>query len=147
MPSRRLAGAVLALVALTSVAACSGSEDASLATLPAAAAAPAAGAELSATDFAAASKRAGTTIIDVRTPAEFADGHLPGAVNIDVQSPDFAARIAQLDPGATYAVYCRSGNRSAAALQLMQSAGLRSAYHLGGGIGAWQEAGGEVVTD
>lgn len=147
-PRRRLAGALLALAALTSVAACSGSDGgASLTAAAPAAAAPTLGAELSPADFAAAAKRAGTTILDVRTPAEYAEGHLPGAVNIDVQSPDFAARIGQLDPKATYAVYCRSGNRSAAALQLMQGAGFTSAYHLGGGIGAWQQAGGEVVTN
>ncbi|GAA6526020.1 rhodanese-like domain-containing protein [Intrasporangium sp. DVR] len=144
---RRLAGALLALVAVTSVAACGSDDAVTLSSASAAAAAPAPGAELSAADFAAAAKREGTTILDVRTPAEFAEGHLPGAVNIDVQSPDFAARIAQLDPKAPYAVYCRSGNRSAAALQLMQGAGFTSAYHLGGGIGAWQQAGGEVVTN
>lgn len=113
---------------------------------PTASTAPAAGAELGAVDFAAALHRPGTTIVDVRTPQEFADGHLAGAVNIDVSSPDFAARLSALDPGAPYAVYCRSGNRSAAALAAMSQLGFSAAYHLGGGIGAWQEAGGEVVT-
>ena len=145
---RRLAGALLALVAVTSVAACSGADDgANLSSAAPAAAAPTLGAELSAADFAAAAKREGTTILDVRTPAEFAEGHLPGAVNVNVEGADFATTIAQLDPKAPYAVYCRSGNRSAAALQLMQAAGFTSAYHLSGGIGAWQQAGGEVVTD
>lgn len=48
-------------------------------------------------------------MIDVRTPAEFASGHLEGAINIDVQSPDFDQQVAQLDPSATYLVYCRGG--------------------------------------
>lgn len=62
-------------------------------------------------------------IIDVRTPAEFASGHLQGAVNFDVQSPDFEAQIAQLDPEGSYYVYCRSGNRSGQAIDRMSSLG------------------------
>ncbi|MDO9590965.1 MAG: rhodanese-like domain-containing protein, partial [Microcella sp.] len=54
----------------------------------------------------------GTIVIDVRTPAEFASGHLEGAINIDVQSADFDSRISELDADGTYFVYCRSGNRS-----------------------------------
>ena len=84
--------------------------------------------------------------MDVRTPQEYAQGHLPGAVNVDVSSPDFAAQIATLDPNAPYAVYCRSGNRSGVAVATMAEQGFTGAYHLGGGIGAWQDAGGEVVT-
>ncbi|QIM22912.1 rhodanese-like domain-containing protein [Phycicoccus sp. HDW14] len=113
---------------------------------PTASAAPAAGSALGAADFAAALHRPGTTIVDVRTPQEFAQGHLAGAVNIDVSSPDFAARLSALDPGAPYAVYCHSGNRSGAAVASMAQLGFTGAYHLAGGIGAWQEAGGEVVT-
>ena len=73
-------------------------------------------------------------------------GTCPGAVNVDVSSPDFAAQIATLDPSAPYAVYCRSGNRSGVAVATMAEQGFTNAYHLGGGIGAWQDAGGEVVT-
>ena len=113
---------------------------------PTASAAPTAGAELEAAEFAAALKRPGTTILDVRTPQEYAQGHLPGAVNIDVSSPDFAARIATLDPSVPYAVYCRSGNRSGVALAAMAEQGFTDAYHLQGGITAWESAGGEVVT-
>jgi len=64
-----------------------------------------------------------TVIIDVRTPAEFATGHLDGAVNIDVQSPDFAAQIMELDPNGDYFVYCRSGNRSGQAIAQMSQMG------------------------
>lgn len=64
-----------------------------------------------------------TVIIDVRTPAEFASGHLEGAVNIDVQSPDFAAQIMELDPSGEYFVYCRSGNRSGQAIAQMTQMG------------------------
>ena len=107
---------------------------------------PAHGAELNADEFAAALQAPRTVVIDVRTPAEFTQGHLPGAVNLDVQSPTFSTDIAALDPTIPYAVYCRSGNRSQVALDLLGQAGISTAYHLGGGIGAWERAGGEIVT-
>jgi len=64
-----------------------------------------------------------TVIIDVRTPQEFAEGHLEGAVNIDVQSAEFDTIVQQLDPESEYVVYCRSGNRSAAAIERMRALG------------------------
>lgn len=98
-------------------------------------------------DFAALAATDGVVVIDVRTPAEFATGHLAGAQNIDVESSDFAARIADLDTAATYAVYCRSGNRSATARAAMQDAGFTNVSDLSGGITAWSRAGQPVVTD
>ena len=74
----------------------------------------------------------GAILVDVRTPGEFASGHLRGAVNIDIQSSDFAQRIAELDPAERYLVYCRSGNRSAAAIQMMSAAGFDDLTDLGG---------------
>jgi len=68
----------------------------------------------------------GTVIIDVRTPGEFAGGHLDGALNIDVQSPDFAAQVSQLDPTKDYFIYCRSGNRSGQAISQMSNMGFTS---------------------
>jgi phage shock protein E len=62
-------------------------------------------------------------VIDVRTPAEFAAGHIAGAQNIDVEAADFASRIASLDKKASYLVYCRSGRRSAIAADQMAAAG------------------------
>lgn len=108
---------------------------------------PEPGAEVDASTFAQAMARPETVVLDVRTPAEFAEGHLPGAVNLDVEGPGFAEQVAQLDPDVPYAVYCRSGNRSALALQEMLGAGITDAYHLGGGISAWAAAGGEIVSD
>jgi len=75
----------------------------------------------------------GTVIIDVRTPAEFASGHLDGAVNIDVQSPDFAAQIMELDPNGEYFVYCRSGNRSGQAIAQMNQMGFNGENLTNGG--------------
>ena len=113
---------------------------------PTAAAAPAAGSSLSAADFAAAAKRPDTVLLDVRTPAEFAAGHLAGAINIDVQAASFPELIATLDPAKNYAVYCRSASRSKVAMTAMGQAGFTHLYDLAGGIGAWQSAGGPVVT-
>ena len=62
----------------------------------------------------------GTTVVDVRTPAEYEGGHLDGAVNLDVSAADFEAGPAEFDPTADYLVYCRSGNRSAQAASIMR---------------------------
>lgn len=70
-------------------------------------------------------------LIDVRTPAEFAEGYVTGAVNIDVSDPSFEAKIATLDKNAAYNVYCRSGNRSAAAIEIMKNAGFTKLTDLG----------------
>jgi len=67
---------------------------------------------------------ADTVIVDVRTPAEYATGHLDGAVNLDFQSPSFDQVVTDLDPDADYVVYCQSGNRSAQAVSVMEDADL-----------------------
>jgi phage shock protein E len=63
------------------------------------------------------------TVIDVRTPAEYAAGHIAGARNIDVEAADFASKIASLDKKAPYLVYCHSGRRSGIAAAQMAAAG------------------------
>lgn len=73
---------------------------------------------------------ADTVLIDVRSPQEFAQGHLEGAININVESADFGAAIGQLSPDQEYLVYCRSGRRSGIAINQMQAMGL-SAVNLG----------------
>lgn len=88
-----------------------------------------------------------TTIIDVRTSGEYGDGHLDGAVNIDVQSPSFAGEIAALDPDAEYVVYCRSGNRSATAVQAMKDAGFSDVTNAGGLDDAAAATGLPIVTE
>ena len=138
--------AVLAALAVSTLTACAPSVTVSTSTGPTAAAAPAPGATLGAEEFSAALKRPGTVVLDVRTPEEFASGHLPGAVNIDVNSADFASQVSALDPAKTYALYCRSGNRSGVAMSAMQGGGFTDLYHLGGGIGAWTSAGGDTVS-
>ncbi|MCA0250931.1 MAG: rhodanese-like domain-containing protein [Actinobacteria bacterium] len=142
---RRVAVAAVAAAATLVLAGCA-TGTVSATSGPTAAAAPAGGTSLSPSDFAAAAKLPDTTLLDVRTAAEFAAGHLPGAVNLDVQSPDFAQRAATLDPGRNYAVYCHSGNRSKVAMTALARSGFTHLFDLAGGIGAWQSAGGEVVT-
>ena len=105
-----------------------------------------AGQTLDAPAFAELVDEPDVVVLDVRTPEEFASGHIPDAVNIDVSAPDFASRVGALDTDASYAVYCRTGNRSATAMQIMQDAGFGSVAHLGGGIVAWVEAGGELAA-
>jgi rhodanese-related sulfurtransferase len=85
------------------------------------------------------------TIIDVRTPEEFAAGHLEHAVNFDIEAGQFSAQIAPLDRAAPYMVYCHSGRRSAIAADAMVAAGFTQVYDVGG-IADWQAAGLPVVT-
>jgi rhodanese-related sulfurtransferase len=113
---------------------------------PTAAAAPAPGSSLTPGNFAAAAKLPDTVLLDVRTPEEFAAGHLAGAQNVDVEAADFAQRVGTLDKAKSYAVYCRSANRSKVAMTVMQQVGFTTFFDLDGGINAWKSAGGEVVT-
>lgn len=62
-------------------------------------------------------------VIDVRTADEFATGHLDGALNFDIQGPEFASQIDTLDKAANYVIYCRSGNRAGQAVSYMQQNG------------------------
>lgn len=103
--------------------------------------APAAPERVDAARFAEVVATPGVTVIDVRTPEEFAEGHIAGALNYNVQGPDFAQQISTLDPAGTYAVYCRSGNRSQPAVAAMAGAGITGIYELQTGIVGWQEAG------
>ncbi|MEY4311046.1 MAG: hypothetical protein RLZ71_972 [Actinomycetota bacterium] len=77
-----------------------------------------------------------TAIIDVRTATEFASGHLEGAVNMDVQSSEFASEIATLDPSGVYLVYCHSGRRAGLAIDQMKAAGFKNLTNLGGYVDA-----------
>jgi rhodanese-related sulfurtransferase len=80
-------------------------------------------------------------VLDVRTPDEFAQGHIEGAVLVDYRSPGFRDKMAGLDRSKTYLVYCRTGNRSVGAMKIMSDLGFRSYYHLEGGFKRWVEEG------
>ena len=73
-------------------------------------------------------------VLDVRTPAEFAGGHLAGAANVDVMAPDFRQRIEAMDLPASGPVYlyCRSGNRSGTAANILRQMGHEGAVNIGG---------------
>lgn len=90
---------------------------------------------------------AGFIILDVRTPSEYAAGHIEGAINIDFYSSEFEEMVKALDRDDTYLVYCRSGNRSGQARDLMGELGFAEVYNLSGGINAWQDAGLATVQD
>lgn len=83
----------------------------------------------------------GHIVLDVRTPEEFAGGHIDGAINIDFYAADFADHIANLDPGASYVLYCRSGNRSAETAKLMNDLDFADVDEIDGGVLSWAAAG------
>lgn len=88
-----------------------------------------------------------TTVVDVRTLAEYAGGHLDGAVNLDVNVADFETGLTLLDPTADYVVYCQSGNRSARAVALMMEQPGFTSVHDAGGLSAAATATGLAVVD
>ncbi|MEX0595620.1 MAG: rhodanese-like domain-containing protein [Candidatus Paceibacterota bacterium] len=79
-------------------------------------------------------------VIDVRTAGEIASGYISEAdYFFDVNSGDFADKVAALDKNVTYLVYCRSGIRSSSAIKIMTEKGFTKLYDLSGGISSWQE--------
>ena len=89
----------------------------------------------------------GVITVDVRTPGEFMTGHIQGAQNIDFESGNFENEISTLDKNGTYAVYCRSGNRSGQAVAIMHDAGFHNVYNLNGGIIDWTNSGMMLVNN
>ena len=85
--------------------------------------------------------------VDVRTPGEFMTGHIQGAQNIDFESGNFENEISTLDKNVTYAVYCRSGNRSGQAVAIMHDAGFHNVYNLNSGIIDWTNSGMMLVNN
>ncbi len=84
-------------------------------------------------------------ILDVRTPEEYAKGHIQGAVLLDFKSADFAAGLGKLPKNKLYLTYCAVGGRSAKACEQMRELGFPRVGNLEGGIKAWEEAGKPVV--
>jgi rhodanese-related sulfurtransferase len=86
-------------------------------------------------------------ILDVRTPAEFAAGHIVGAVNIDFWGKDFEDSVAILEKGGLCLVYCTSGVRSGGAMKKMRKIGFKKIYNMNGGMFSWRAAGLPVVSN
>ena len=98
-------------------------------------------------DFATYITEHAAVVIDVRTPEEFATGHLSNAINIDSTAADFRQQLTALDKSKKYAIYCRSGNRSANALEIMRIMSFTSVVDLEGGIVAWERNHFPTCTD
>ena len=85
-------------------------------------------------------------VLEVRTPREFAEGHIKGATNVNFNADKFSAEIGKLDRGQSYLVHCAAGGRSTKSLEVFQKLGFKSIYHLDGGLKAWQDAGQPVTA-
>ena len=72
------------------------------------------------------------TVLDVRTPEEYAAGHLQGAQNMNFRALDFSQKVSRLDPQARYVLYCGAGNHSGLAAALMQQQGITNVINAGG---------------
>ena len=96
---------------------------------------------LSVEEFARMAADSKNIVLDVRTSNEFQAGHLPRAINLDVNSPDFAERAKQLDKGQTYLVHCAAGVRSVKACEKLNELNFPKLYNLPGGFKAWEKSG------
>ncbi|MBL9136806.1 MAG: rhodanese-like domain-containing protein [Verrucomicrobiales bacterium] len=90
-------------------------------------------------------KEKNITVLDVRTPSEFADGHIADARNIDFNAPGFEAEVSKLDRNKTYLVHCAAGGRSTRSLSVLQRLGFKNVVHLDGGLNAWTKSGQPVT--
>lgn len=97
--------------------------------------------EVDVATFKAKMKEDNVVILDVRTPAETAQGKIEGAIELDALAQDFREQVAALDKDKTYLVYCKVGSRSANACRVMEKAGIPRLYNLKGGYTAWTAAG------
>ena len=80
-------------------------------------------------------------IIDVRTPEEYASGHIERAINLDFYSETFKDELDELDRDKTYLIYCRTARRSGKALDMMEELGFREVYNMLGGMVRWEVVG------
>ena len=85
---------------------------------------------------------AGAVLLDVRTPQEYREGHIPGSQNVPLQQLDKVEEVTENKDTVLY-VYCRSGARSRQAVSLLQAMGYTNVVEFGG-INSWP---GEIVTD
>ena len=92
-------------------------------------------------------KNSDVVVLDIRTPDEYAEGHIQGALNIDFRAASFRDEVGKLDRAKTYLVHCRSGGRSTQSLPVFKELGFTGIIHLDGGFNAWQEAGNSSVKD
>ncbi|AWM15225.1 rhodanese-like domain-containing protein [Flavobacterium sediminis] len=79
-------------------------------------------------------------LLDVRTPEEYASGHLPNAKNYNVLADDFESKVAALDKEKPVMVYCKMGGRSSKAAAKLKELGFKHITDLEGGIMSWESA-------
>ena len=87
-------------------------------------------------------------VLDVRTPEEYAIGHIEGALNINIADVDFSERVSKLDRDKTYIIHCSANvknGRSAKSLEIMSSFGFDKLLNMEGGIIAWEQSGHPLV--
>lgn len=96
-------------------------------------------------DFASMMESNPGVLVDVRTPEEYAAGHLEGSQLINYYESDFEARVSELDRDVPVYVYCRSGGRSGRSASQLHDMGFKTVIDLSGGIMAWESAGKETV--
>jgi len=84
-------------------------------------------------------------LVDVRTPQEYAQGHIEGSINIDFNDENFETLISEVDKSKPVAVYCGRGGRSGKCSSYMQQAGFTKIYDLNGGITEWKYNGKDVI--
>jgi len=84
-------------------------------------------------------------VLDVRTPEEWAEGTIKGAIKMNIFDADFNTQLNQLDKSQPVYVYCKSGGRSGKATKIMKELGFTTVYNLNGGMGAWNSAGHKTV--
>jgi len=87
-------------------------------------------------------------VLDVRTPEEYAIGHIEGALNINIAQADFSKRVSKLDRDKTYIIHCSANvknGRSAKSLEIMSSFGFDKLLNMEGGIIAWRQSGYPLV--
>ncbi|MEH6704271.1 MAG: rhodanese-like domain-containing protein [Galbibacter orientalis] len=87
----------------------------------------------------------GFVLIDVRTPEEYAQGFIDGAINMDMKNESFVSNIQQIDKNKKVYLYCKAGGRSAKASKVLDSLGYKNIINLEGGFDAWKEAGNVFV--
>jgi phage shock protein E len=129
------------LATVLAVAGCGGVPSAAPVVAPAAVAAQTKNlpADLDVATAASLHGQSDVVFLDVRTPEEYAEGHIPGVVLIPLD--ELPHRIDEVPKDKTVVVTCRSGNRSAQAAEILRQAGYSNVHNMTGGITAWQQAG------
>lgn len=133
--------AIAAIAGLTALSACSKADTAEVKSVVAAQAQDMKISHVNATQASQLmTERPKLVVLDVRTPGEFAQGHIDGAINIDFKDADFATNLARLDGGQDYLIHCRSGGRSTKSLAVFKRVGFSHIIHMDGGMIGWNKA-------